>query len=253
MKRFFYIVIAALTLNACGNSDTSSQKPEDFITNLYNNYVFNYGELDSIAGNFDPAVLDSLRNAYANEFAGEEPGYAVWLFRTGQNGDGEQSLDSITADGNDLYTAHITDCGTPCTCQMHIVIENGKPVLKNFKTTYKSTPAFEDFEGEWTVTAINGNHIDAKATITFNTADKTFGATAGCNQIGGKIVNDDTTVRFEQIATTEMACDKEIMELEKSLTEALAKVTTFFGFPDEITLSDNNSTSLIIISRNAEQ
>ena len=130
-------------MSACGSRVKSCpESVESFITNLYNNYVFNYGELDSIAVNFSPALLDSLHKAYWREYDGEfgpdDPGYAVWLFRTCAS-DGAQSLDSISVEGRDLYTAHITDAGTPCTCTMHITVQNGTPVLTGFKTQFTNS------------------------------------------------------------------------------------------------------------------
>ena len=44
MKRFFCIIIAAIALTACDNDRKACPKPvEEFITNPYDNYVFNYG------------------------------------------------------------------------------------------------------------------------------------------------------------------------------------------------------------------
>lgn len=142
MKKAALLLTLAALLTACtgGGRDTCPKPVEDFITDLYQNYVFNPGELDSIADRFSPAVLDSLHRAYVSEYDGEftldDPGYAVWLFRTGQNGDFTQSLDSITADGGDLYTAHITEGGISCACQMHIVLtDDDTPLLLDFRNT----------------------------------------------------------------------------------------------------------------------
>ena len=155
MKKILYVIFAALALTACNGSSNSSNssndsicnsssnedktcpKPvEDFITNLYNNYVFGIDDLDSIADNFSPALLDSLRKAYDDEYCDGGPAYAVWLFRTVQNGLDGESIDSIKVDGKDLYTVYLTDGGIPCTCQMNIVMTDGKPVLMHFKTKY---------------------------------------------------------------------------------------------------------------------
>ena len=137
MKRIFYFIIATFALTACNSDNKTCPKPiEEFITNLYNNYVFNYGELDSIADNFSPVLLDKLQKAYDEEYCDGGPAYAVWLFRTSQNGSDEESLDSIKVDGNDRYTVYLTDGGIPCTCQMHIVMKGDKPVMLGFKTEY---------------------------------------------------------------------------------------------------------------------
>lgn len=147
MKQSIYLLIATLSLIACNSGknnsgDRTCPKPiEEFITDLYDNYVFNYGELDSIAGNFSPTVLDRLHRAYVAEYDGEftldDPGYAVWLFRTSQNGSEEQTIDSIKMDGNDHYTVYLTDGDIPCTCQMHIVMQDDIPVLMDFNTEYE--------------------------------------------------------------------------------------------------------------------
>ncbi|MCF0160567.1 MAG: hypothetical protein HUJ99_07225 [Bacteroidaceae bacterium] len=132
------LLACIVALTACHTDEKACPKPvEEFITNLYNNYVFNYGELDSIASHFSPDVLDRLRKAYADEYNEGNPAYAVWLFRTSQNGSDEQRIDSIRTDGNDLYTVFLTDGSTPCTCRMHIVMKDGQPVLTDFQTTYE--------------------------------------------------------------------------------------------------------------------
>ncbi|MCF0174566.1 MAG: hypothetical protein HUJ95_04415 [Bacteroidales bacterium] len=138
MKRFI-LIIAFLALIGCNNVGKTCPKPvEDFITNLYNNYVFNYGELDSIACNFSPTVLDSLRAAYDKEYCDGSPAYAVWLFRTDQNGSDNESIDEIKVVGKDLYKVCLTDGSTPCTCLMQIVMKDENPVLIGFKTEYEN-------------------------------------------------------------------------------------------------------------------
>ena len=268
MKRFFYIIITAFILTACNSGSKTCPKPiEEFITNLYNNYVFNYGELDSIADNFSPAVLDSLHKAYVKEYDGEfdddDPGYAVWLFRTGQNGDFLQSLDSIKADGNDLYTVYLTEGDVPCTCQMHIVMKDGKPVLMDFNTIYnyptqdvcRKLLSIEDLEGEWRVIALENEGVTyTEVTMTFDTKEKTFGLYAGCNQIGGQIAQNERSadaLLFENVGMTQMACGEEIEQLERQLAIALDKVRSFYGIGEDIYMSDENDNVLLHISKNS--
>ena len=252
MKKVLYI-IAAIALTACGgNTSGQNQKTiEEFVTNFYNNYVFGSGELDSIAGNFDQAVLDRLQKAYDEEYCDGGPAYAVWLFRTGQNGSDEQSIDSIKADGNDRYTVYLTDGGTPCSCQMHIVMKGGKPVVMDFKTDYdKPENDFDrklltlgDLDGEWRVMAVDLEGVTyATVKMTFNANDKTFGAYAGCNQIGGQMSQGERT--------TEMYCDEETSKLEKQIMQALGKVRSFYGMGEDVYMADENDTAVVPISRN---
>ena len=267
--RYLYIFISALPLSAYSTRGTTCPKPiEEFITNLYTNYVFNYGELDSIADNFSPAVLDSLHKAYVNEYDGEfdedDTGYAVWLFRTGQNGDFLQSLDSIKVDGNDLYTVYITEGDIPCTCQMHIVLKDGNPVLLGFNTEYDDPSqdisrrllSIEDLEGEWRVIAVDNEGITyTEVKITFDTKEKTFGLYAGCNQIGGQIAQLDRSadaIRFENICMTQMACGEEIEQLERQLAIALDKVRSFYGIGEDIYMSDENDNVVLHINKTVD-
>ncbi|MCF0197303.1 MAG: META domain-containing protein [Bacteroidaceae bacterium] len=262
MKRILHTIIAALALAACSDNRASCPEPvEAFITDLYTHYVFGSGDLDSIADHFSPTLLDSLRKAYDDEYCDGGPAYAVWLFRTGQNGDFQQSLDSIKAEGDDHYTAYLTEGDTPCTCRMHIVMQDGKPMLMDFETHY-DTPStgccrkcltLDDLQGEWRVVAVNLEGVTyTTVTMTFDMRDKTFGAYAGCNQIGGEIAQDARradALRFEHIATTEMACGEETENLERQLTQALDNARTFYGIGDDVYVADEDDNTVLHLKR----
>ena len=264
MKCIFYVIIAALALTACQGKRNTVPKPvEDFITNLYANYVFAPGDLDSIAANFSPALLDSLRKAYDDEYCDGGPAYAVWLFRTGQNGSDDQTLDSIKADGNDLYTAYITDGGTPCACRMHIVMTDGKPVLTDFHTTYddpaaadlpaRSLVPLSELQGEWRVVAVNNDGSTwTTVTMTFDTAAGTFSLNASCNSIGGnfaQIERSADALRFDNIATTQMSCGEDLDRLERQLLDALPRVRSFYALGPDIVFASADDAPLLRLSR----
>ncbi|MCF0175758.1 MAG: META domain-containing protein [Bacteroidales bacterium] len=262
MNKIFNIIVAALAITACNGGRKSCPKPvEDFIMNLYNNYVFDFGELDTISDNFAPAVLDSLRKAYDDEYCEGGPAYAIWLFRTGQNGSDEQSVDSIKVEGKDLYAVYLTDGGTPCTCNMHIVMKGGKPVLMDFSTSYEGQGAVSsrrllsigELEGEWRVIAVELEGVTyATVTMTFDTEGKAFGVYAGGNHIGGQMVRNERSadaLRFENVGMTQMACSEEIEKLERKIATTLDKVRSFYGVGDDVFMADENDSAVLHLSR----
>ena len=275
MKRILYFVIAALALTACSSGNKTCPKPiKEFINDLYFNYVFKckYEEIDSIADHFSPALLDSLNRVCLYVTSEESSGYAIWLFSTGQDESDVQSVDRIKVDGNDRYTVYLTDGGIPYSCQMQIVMKDGKPMLMDFKNNYTARDSidrsildrltFDDLDGKWQVTAVDTTGVlyaraaetcKKNITLTINAKEKTFGLYAGCNHIGGQIAILEehpwgTDISFEHIATTEMYCGDEIGKLEKYLIQTLEKVSSFWGKgKGEQLILSQGETELIIM------
>ena len=84
--------------------------------------------------------------------------------------------------------------------------------------------------GTWTITGIelNGTHIDANGTIGFT--DTGFGATVGCNSIGGQAsVDENGILTFSGMSTTLIGCPKDLATAEDALMKILS------GGPIDIT------------------
>jgi heat shock protein HslJ len=58
-------------------------------------------------------------------------------------------------------------------------------------------------------------------------ADRRFGASVGCNGMGGRWNSDGEALGFSEVMSTLMACDAVVMSRERQLTEALATTSTY--------------------------
>lgn len=61
--------------------------------------------------------------------------------------------------------------------------------------------------------------------LSFNEPDNSFGLTTDCNMIGGNFGITNDTIRFKNIAVTEMACDK--MTVEADMLRLLNDTTAY--------------------------
>lgn len=106
---------------------------EPFIRNLYNNYVFGYGDLNDLKENFDDSVFLYLQQEYSAEYDGE--GYATWLLRTGcQDGPEDiSSVDTIISLPDNWYEVKFTDLGNPGCRRLKISVSDSTPIIETFK------------------------------------------------------------------------------------------------------------------------
>jgi heat shock protein HslJ len=74
------------------------------------------------------------------------------------------------------------------------------------------------------------------ATISFG-ADGSFGGRAACNGYGGTTSLDNGSVRLEEFAITEMACEPDVMALEAQFVEALLAVERYEVADGTLTLA----------------
>ena len=158
MKKFLLCIVAvmmtALFSISCGNQSGKTEEKEvsenvtkteaeviesvnddaavkDFLTTLYNNYVFEYKDFSAIKQHFAPNVLKRLKDGY--DYDGE--GYAVWLFRTGaQDGPSDVSkVNSIEKDSDGWYVVKYTDMGIEGTCRFLVEQHNSEVIVLDFK------------------------------------------------------------------------------------------------------------------------
>ncbi|MBQ6155512.1 MAG: hypothetical protein IJK22_02820 [Bacteroidales bacterium] len=104
---------------------------KEFLTSLYNDYVFGHQNFSKIKSHFSEKILNRLRNEF--EYDGE--GYAIWLFRTGTQ-DGPSNIcqvNSIDKGENGWYTVSYTDMGYDGKCRFLIEIQDNDVFVLDFE------------------------------------------------------------------------------------------------------------------------
>lgn len=89
----------------------------------------------------------------------------------------------------------------------------------------------------WMLASINGEEIDKNnrnAHLQFNIENETFYGNGGCNNINGSVKHTETTLTFDRVATTLMACE--------NLEEEAKFLTKLEGSTYDIKLSKNDLT-----------
>jgi len=98
----------------------------------------------------------------------------------------------------------------------------------------------------WNVTGTVENEgvssVPEGASLTF--ADGTVNVNAGCNTGSGGVVITDTTITFEPIATTRMACEDDLMALEASVLAVLDGDVDYEIHGDSLLLTNSDGLGL---------
>jgi heat shock protein HslJ len=104
----------------------------------------------------------------------------------------------------------------------------------------------------WTATGINNGNgaVESKegtelVTITFN-EDGTVNGKSACNNYTGTYTTDDAgAVTFGPLASTMMACEDNLMQIEAEFNAAMAKVTTYQIEGSALTLRDAEGAMMV--------
>jgi len=85
--------------------------------------------------------------------------------------------------------------------------------------------------GPWLVEDLNGGGIidNARVDLTFDPGDQNTSAVhgkSGCNRFRGGWAQNGSTVKLGPLASTMMACDPALMDLEQKFLKTLEAVTT---------------------------
>lgn len=96
----YYLLILIMTLSSMDMSampetqvhknDTIYSDPEQFLKNLYTDYVFGNKNFKKIKSHFSKKIIKKLTDSYSYD----GKGYATWLFRTGYQ-DGPSDISSV--------------------------------------------------------------------------------------------------------------------------------------------------------------
>lgn len=79
------------------------------------------------------------------------------------------------------------------------------------------------------------------ATLTFHTQDHNASGSGGCNSYGGSYVIFGSSLRFDNMRSTAMACmDKNVMDQEGAYLQALARVGSYHLDGDTLTLDGDS-------------
>ena len=102
-----------------------------FITKMYNEKL--YEDYDFLQKHCSPELLKKLQDAYT--YDSDEPAYATWLFRSGQQdikpeSDGKTMMLDHTADG-DWYTYKALDMGWEFTRRIKLTSKEGKIIIED--------------------------------------------------------------------------------------------------------------------------
>ncbi|WP_191963654.1 META domain-containing protein [Neisseria zalophi] len=108
-----------------------------------------------------------------------------------------------------------------------------------------TAPAAQALDGAWQITEAGGRPISTEdAAIRFNQADKLYSVTTGCNNLfGGYTDGTNNTLRFEEAASTLMACPD--METEQRLANTLREVRAYRFKGKYLEMTDTRGTIVI--------
>ena len=121
---------------------------EAFITKMYNEKL--YEDYDFLQKHCSPELLKKLQDAYT--YDSDEPAYATWLFRSGQQdskpgSDDKTMILDVTADG-DWYTYKALDMGWEFTNRIKLTSKDAKIIIEDM-----------DLTGEWAKALVRNSYI----------------------------------------------------------------------------------------------
>ena len=121
---------------------------EAFISKMYNEKL--YEDYDFLQKHCSPELLKKLQDAYT--YASDEPAYATWLFRSGQQdskpgSDDKTMILDVTADG-DWYTYKALDMGWEFTNRIKLTSKDGKIIIEDI-----------DLTAEWAKALVRNSYI----------------------------------------------------------------------------------------------
>lgn len=102
------------------------------------------------------------------------------------------------------------------------------------------------FLKRWNLIEINKLKVkNTSAFIEFNSTEKRFAGSAGCNQMFGKFEANNSKIKLSAIGTTRMLCTTEgVMKIEGDFIKALGQVTRFEQKGDTLNLFAENNLIL---------
>jgi heat shock protein HslJ len=100
----------------------------------------------------------------------------------------------------------------------------------------------------WTLTTLDGQPALKNTTVTLNFAAGKVAGSDGCNNYTGSYTADGTNIKFDQMASTMMACAEPIMKQATAYQQALGQATTYKADATQLTLYDASNKELAAFS-----
>ena len=103
--------------------------------------------------------------------------------------------------------------------------------------------------GAYKVSSINNNALSENApTMSFFAMDKTVRGNTGCNSFFGNYTPDLYAMSFNDIGSTELACDQPIMDVENAFLSALRKTGSYDIENSVLTLYSKADRSILLVA-----
>ena len=104
--------------------------------------------------------------------------------------------------------------------------------------------------GNYTITSVGDITVSENApTITFIAYDKSFKGNTGCNAFFGNYALDLNVLTFTGIASTEMACEQPIMDVENQFLQALRNTGSFSLQNNVLSLRSKDDQSVLVTAQ----
>ncbi|MEM7185825.1 MAG: META domain-containing protein [Bacteroidota bacterium] len=108
--------------------------------------------------------------------------------------------------------------------------------------------------GTYAVSNINNQAVSENApTISFYAIDKSVKGNTGCNSFFGNYALDLYALSFNDIASTEMACDQPIMDVENAFLNALNNTGSYEIENSVLTLYSKADRSTLLVAIKQER
>lgn len=119
-------------------------------------------------------------------------------------------------------------------------------VVAVFATGCGSDDGTASIEGvEWQLRSIDGEEISGPVVPTLLLADGAASGLAGCNRFTGSYTLENDSLEVGPLATTRMACEPEIDDIERAYLVALDRVIAATPTSDGLTLTDADGTDVL--------
>lgn len=103
--------------------------------------------------------------------------------------------------------------------------------------------------GGYRVSSISNKAVSQNApTLNFIELEKTIRGNTGCNNFFGNYTIDHSALSFNDISSTEIACEQAIMDVENTFLQALRNTGSYDIENSVLTLYSKNDRSIILVA-----
>lgn len=103
--------------------------------------------------------------------------------------------------------------------------------------------------GLYRISSVSNKAVSENApTINFIALEKTIRGNTGCNSFFGNYTIDHSALSFNDISSTEIACEQAIMDVENAFLQALRNTGSYDIENSVLTLYSKNDRSIILVA-----